>query len=315
MNSFNTCGDGTTESNLKNHKITNALTIDVEDYFHIHAFANTINPADWDLLESIVEKKTYHILDLLDSATPPKPLAANHHPGCSCRPPRATFFILGWVAERYPGLVKEICTRGHEVACHGYAHKCIFNQTPKEFREDVRKAKAILEDLTGTEVIGYRAPTYSITRETLWALSILFELGFQYDSSIFPIRHDFYGLPEAPRFPFRIDFSSGDLVSQFKQPKYLNGAGTSRKYTGSGGCRRPDGLVNNSEPADTITSEPSGPKTHCNTIPPSLYPQSDSNSHFVEFPLSTVSLLGRNLPCSGGGVLSAISISVYKVGI
>jgi polysaccharide deacetylase family protein (PEP-CTERM system associated) len=179
--------------------------------------------------------------------------------------PRATFFVLGWIAERYPALVKEIQARGHEVACHGYSHQCIFNQTEEEFREDVRKAKGILEDLIGTQVIGYRAPTCSITRDTLWALPILYELGFRYDSSIFPIKHDFYGFPEAPRFPFYIDFSDGDLPSQFQNPKYLH----EMEHT-----------TDSLKPC-ALSREPA--------------------SGLIEFPLSTISILGHNLPCSGGG--------------
>lgn len=188
--------------------IVNALTIDVEDYFQVHAFSSVIRKEDWDSFEPTVEKNTYRILDLLDACSPtrnsqlyPVECEAYSTGVASCNPIKATFFILGWIAERYPALVKEIHARGHEVACHGYAHKCIFDQTRDEFAEDVKRAKGILEDLIGDVIIGYRAPTYSITKETLWALEILLELGFRYDSSIFPIKHDVYGFPEAPRFP------------------------------------------------------------------------------------------------------------------
>jgi len=263
--------------------VVNALTIDIEDYFQIHAFSDVICVEDWDSCEPTVEKNTHRLLDLLDSIESPKVSSAEiqqddrdhentYHslPAASCPLPaepcaRATFFVLGWVAERYPSLVKEIQARGHEVACHGYAHQCIFNQTEEEFREDVRKAKGILEDLIGTQVIGYRAPTCSITRDTLWALPILYELGFRYDSSIFPIKHDFYGFPEAPRFPFYIDFSDGDLPSQFQNPKYLH----EMEHT-----------TDSLKPC-ALSREPA--------------------SGLVEFPLSTISILGRNLPCSGGG--------------
>lgn len=169
---------------IDNNPVINALTIDVEDYFQVNAFSKVIRYGDWPKFESRVEKNTYRILDLV---------ADRAH---------CTFFILGWVAERFPNIVREIHRRGHEVACHGYAHQVIFNQTREQFREDVGRAKAILEDITGERVLGYRAPTYSITLKTLWALDVLYDLGFSYDSSIFPIKHDVYGFPEAPRFPF-----------------------------------------------------------------------------------------------------------------
>lgn len=180
--------------------ITNLLTIDVEEWFHIHAFSDTIRSEDWDFFEPKIEKTVYWLLDLLDTAEAPPPSPSKTKQ-------RATFFILGWIAERYPALVKEIQARGHEVACHGYSHQCLFNQTPKKFKEDEKKAKAILEDLIGDRVIGYRAPTFSITKRTLWALNILKEDGYQYDSSVFPIRHDYYGISTAPRFPFLWDLN------------------------------------------------------------------------------------------------------------
>ena len=128
-------------------------------------------------------------------------------PSALCRPVQATFFILGWIAERYPDLIRRIQKEGHEIACHGYAHKLIYHQSKEEFREDIRKAKAILENIIGDEVIGYRAPSYSITNKSQWAFEILTEEGFKYDSSIFPIHHDFYGFPNAPRFPFVISLN------------------------------------------------------------------------------------------------------------
>ena len=128
------------------------------------------------------------------------------------RSPKATFFVLGWVAQRFPSLVKEIHRRGHEIGCHGLNHKVIFQQSRSEFENDVRRAKELLEDITGSPVIGYRAPTYSITKKTLWAFEVLIEMGFLYDSSIFPIKHDYYGLPSAPRFPFRVFVGPGGEV-------------------------------------------------------------------------------------------------------
>ena len=194
----------------------NYLTIDVEDYFQVHALSKVIRPEDWDSYECRVERNTHYILDLLDAYR----LIQNSTSKIQ-NSPAATFFILGWIAERYPKLVKEIHHRGHEIASHGYAHQVIYNQTPQEFRQDIRRAKDILEDLIGNEVIGYRAPTYSITPKTLWALNILAEEGYKYDSSVFPIRHDYYGMPSAPLFPFIWDLSQGEYpkiiqCSQFK---------------------------------------------------------------------------------------------------
>jgi polysaccharide deacetylase family protein (PEP-CTERM system associated) len=125
---------------------------------------------------------------------------------------RSTFFVLGWVGERHPELVREITARGHEVASHGYAHRLIYDQTPSAFRDDVRKAKTLLEDASGECVVGYRAPSYSITPKSLWALDILIEEGYEYDSSIFPIRHDRYGIPVSERRPYLIERPGGTLV-------------------------------------------------------------------------------------------------------
>jgi polysaccharide deacetylase family protein (PEP-CTERM system associated) len=165
----------------------NALTFDVEEYFHAEAFAGSVRPEEWPTLGSRVVDATERLLDILDYANV-----------------RATFFVLGWVAERQPGLVREIHARHHELACHGYAHRMIHRLTPQEFTEDVTRAKKVIEDAAGTSVIGYRAPTFSVLRHTLWSLEILAEAGFQYDSSIFPIVHDRYGIPDAPRFSHRI---------------------------------------------------------------------------------------------------------------
>ena len=172
----------------------NALTIDVEDYYMVSAFANMIKFDDWHRYESRVEKNTYRILDLLQEYGV-----------------KATFFVLGWVAEHYPQLVKNIYAAGHEVACHGYNHRLIYHLTPPEFREDCRRAKSVLEEITGKPVIGYRAASYSIVNKTLWALDVLIEEGFTYDSSIFPIRHDIYGIPGAERFPYQIKRPSGKI--------------------------------------------------------------------------------------------------------
>lgn len=150
----------------------------------VSAFADLIKFEDWYRYESRIEKNTYRILNLLD--------------GYGIK---STFFILGWVAEHYPKLVKDIHSSGHEVACHGYNHRLIYNLTSEDLREDVRKAKGILEDITGAKVIGFRAASYSIMKKNLWAFDVLIEEGFLYDSSIFPIYHDRYGYPEFSRFP------------------------------------------------------------------------------------------------------------------
>ncbi len=163
--------------------ITNYLTIDVEDYFHVSAFENISPPATWAERECRVESNTELILNILDEYKV-----------------KATFFILGWVAERYPQLTKRIGAQGHEIACHGYLHRRLSLQSRDAFREDIHRAKGILEDQIGTAVLGYRAPSYSITRETSWAFDELLEAGFRYDSSIFPMKHDFYGIPDWPRF-------------------------------------------------------------------------------------------------------------------
>ena len=173
----------------------NIISVDVEDYFQVEAFTDIVDRSKWGEYSSRVETNTRRILDLLDE----------------CQAP-ATFFILGWVAERYPGLVREIVARGHEPACHSYWHRLVYQLSPEEFRADTIRAKAVIEQAAGTEVRGYRAPSYSITARSLWALEILAEIGFAYDSSVFPIRHDLYGIPAAPRYPFRYATPSGDLA-------------------------------------------------------------------------------------------------------
>lgn len=173
----------------------NALTIDVEDYFQVNAFEPYVDRASWDGFPLRVGDNVRRLLALLERHSV-----------------RATFFILGWVAERDPALVRAIKGAGHEIASHGYGHELIFRIGPERFREDLRRAKGTLEDLTGEAVVGYRAPTYSITRDSLWAFDILVEEGFRFDSSVFPVLHDTYGIPDAPRFPYRVHRESGTLV-------------------------------------------------------------------------------------------------------
>ena len=166
----------------------NAMTVDVEDWFQVQAFANTIDRADWDTLERRVEANTTRILDMFAAA------------GVS-----ATFFTLGWVAERHPALVRRIVADGHELASHGYYHRLAHEQTPADFATDVGDARRLLEDVGGVAVQGYRAPTFSINTRNPWAFDVLEEQGYTYSSSIYPIHHDLYGTPSAPRFPYHPD--------------------------------------------------------------------------------------------------------------
>jgi polysaccharide deacetylase family protein (PEP-CTERM system associated) len=207
----------------------NALTIDVEDYYMVSAFADRIKFSDWPCYESRVERNTLNLLQVLDSYRV-----------------KATFFVLGWVAEQCPRLVKEIHGAGHEVACHGYNHRLVYELSRDQFRDDLRRAKHILEDITGAAITGYRATSYSIVPETLWALDILVDEGFVYDSSIYPIHHDRYGFPGAERFLHTIRTSGGEIV---------------------------------------------------------------------EFPPSTYSLLGQNIPVAGGGYLRLYPVQITKAAI
>ena len=168
------------------HPISNYLTIDVEDYFQVSAFEDIIDPKDWDAMEQRVVRNTEKVLDLL----------AQHNT-------KATFFIVGWIADRFPRLVQTIHSQGHPIGCHSYWHRKVYDMTPEDFRAETGKVKSILENIIGESVLGYRAPSYSITGRSLWAIDILKELGFTYDSSIFPIYHDTYGIPGAPRFAYR----------------------------------------------------------------------------------------------------------------
>jgi len=163
------------------------MTVDVEDYFQVSAFERHIARDDWDRRELRVDGNVKRILELF----------ARHGV-------RATFFVLGWVAQRLPAMVREIATAGHEIASHGSRHTRVTQQGPSEFRDDVTSAKRVLEDTVGGEVIGYRAATYSITSDNLWALDVLAETGHRYSSSIYPIKHDLYGIPSAPRFRFEV---------------------------------------------------------------------------------------------------------------
>ncbi|HTW30829.1 MAG TPA: XrtA system polysaccharide deacetylase [Candidatus Sulfotelmatobacter sp.] len=202
----------------------NGFSVDVEDHFQVEALKPVVDRGSWESRPGRVEASTERILAILDGAKV-----------------HATFFILGWVAERYPGLVRLITACGHEIASHGYGHESAFCQPPAEFCQDVRRAKQILEDCAGCRVTGYRAPTFSIGRQNWWAYDVLASEGYSYSSSIYPIAHDLYGLPEAPRTPFRP--ASGD---------------------------------------------------------------------FLEIPVATMRLLGRSLPCGGGGYFRLLPYTVSR---
>ncbi|WP_090826803.1 XrtA system polysaccharide deacetylase [Nitrosovibrio tenuis] len=165
--------------------IRNAMTIDVEDYFQVSAFAPYIARERWESIPCRVESNVDRILALLDEEGT-----------------KATFFTLGWIADRYPAMVSRIVSNGHELASHGWAHYRVSDQNPDEFREDILRSKAILEDIGGQAVLGYRAPSFSIGRHNQWALDLLEEAGYRYSSSIYPVRHDHYGIPDAPRFAY-----------------------------------------------------------------------------------------------------------------
>lgn len=207
--------------------ILNAMTVDVEDYFHVSALASAIPRSEWPNMEFRADASTHRLLDMFDQASV-----------------SATFFVLGWVADRHPDLIREIARRGHEIACHGWSHQLVYDQERATFREEARNSKALLEDLTGKPVRGYRAASYSITAKSLWALDDLIDLGFEYDSSIFPIRHDRYGIPDAARAPGHIASPSGRQI--------------------------------------------------------------------VEFPLTTATMLGQRIPCSGGGYFRLLPFAVTR---
>ncbi|MBI5514979.1 MAG: DUF3473 domain-containing protein [Deltaproteobacteria bacterium] len=208
----------------------NALTVDVEEYFQVEGLAKHVDRASWDQLESRVEWQTGSLLDLF-----------------AREGVKATFFTLGWVARRHPTLVRRIVAEGHELASHGDGHRMITQLSREAFREDLRASKATLEDVGGVRVDGYRAPTFSVVKDTLWALDELLAAGFTYDASIYPIRHDRYGIPDAPRRPHRIAQGPG--------------------------------------------------------------------AGLVEFPTTTLQLLGRNLPLGGGGYLRLLPLQYNLWGL
>lgn len=167
-------------------ELCNALTVDVEDYFQVSALAPHIPRTDWERMPCRVERNVERILELLEETDS-----------------QATFFVLGWIGERYPHVVRGIAAAGHEVASHGYGHQRATDQRPEEFLDDIRRAKVLLEELTGSAVKGYRAPSFSVGEGNDWAFDCIAEAGYRYSSSVYPVRHDHYGMPDAPRFAYR----------------------------------------------------------------------------------------------------------------
>ncbi|HEX4602666.1 MAG TPA: XrtA system polysaccharide deacetylase [Candidatus Angelobacter sp.] len=199
--------------------LTHVLSVDVEDYFQVEAFAGSVTRESWNRWPSRVVASTRRVLDLFDQ----------HNA-------KGTFFTVGWVAERFPHLVRDIQSRGHELACHSYWHRTVYSLSPEEFRKDTRQAKQAIEDAAGAAIHGYRAPSWSITKTCLWALDILAEEGFTYDSSIYPIHHDLYGVPGAKRFPYTHSCSNGLSLREFP-PATLRLLGTNLPVAGGGYLR------------------------------------------------------------------------------
>jgi polysaccharide deacetylase family protein (PEP-CTERM system associated) len=186
------------EKSCETNGLVNAITVDVEDYYQVSAFSKQVNKSSWPEYESRVERNTQRILEIFGAHSV-----------------LGTFFVLGWVAERYPKLIKDISEHGHEVASHGYSHDLVYDQTPETFMEETKRSKGAIEDITGEQVRGYRAASYSITQKSIWALDILAELGFKYDSSIFPIMHDRYGIPGAKTEPHHLKTEKGNSIIEF----------------------------------------------------------------------------------------------------
>jgi polysaccharide deacetylase family protein (PEP-CTERM system associated) len=261
--------------------IVNALTIDVEDYFQVSAFESVSPPETWDQRELRVEANTDRVLGLLAD-----------------RGVKATFFVLGWVAERCPELVRRIAGAGHEVASHGTGHRRVVHQTRGEFREDVRRSKSLLEDLAGQPVLGYRAPSYSISPQTLWAFDELVDAGYRYDSSVFPIRHDLYGMPDWPRFPFQVErLEDGNWVPA--EPEAPRLGGEDARKLGSQESR-----ANCQQPGVPFSS-----------LPASRPPSAHEPYTLLEVPIPTMRLMGRNLPIAGGGYFRLFPYAVTRWGL
>jgi hypothetical protein len=301
----------------------NILTIDLEDYFQVHAFSDVIRFEDWDKFECRIERNTDRLLEILNAATHNSKLniqnsnsghLVTHSPNnLLTQSVKATFFVLGWIAERYPNLVRRIQKEGHEIACHGYAHRLVYTQSRNEFRQDIKKAKSILEEITGSEVMGYRAPSYSITNKSQWAFEVLAEEGFKYDSSIFPIRHDFYGIPDAPRFPFVISLNENNNYEFSMLNVELNTTQNS-DFKPQSSVLEVNSLTHsliNSIPNNSTLNTQKSKLEDSNSLTHSL----NNSRALIEFPLSTVKLFGQNFPISGGGYFRLFPYSLIKYGL
>jgi polysaccharide deacetylase family protein (PEP-CTERM system associated) len=249
-------------------KIVNAMTVDVEDYFQVSAFERVVARDRWPEYESRVAANTDRLLGIFAEFGV-----------------RATFFVLGWAAERDGSIVRRIGDAGHEVASHGYGHRLVYDQTPETFREDVRRARRVLQDLSGQPVNGYRAPSFSITERSLWALDVLVEEGYTYDTSIFPIRHDRYGIPGAPRHPFWVGVGRGSGAGRpFPPPPAVDSRGLRRGLAEA--LRAKAGRV-----------------------------ASDNEAGLLEIPASTIRIAGLNLPVAGGGYFRLLPYWWTRFGI
>jgi len=267
----------------------------------VSAFESVVKRQDWDKYESRIERNTHRLLEILDESgmAHSAERIGNELTPCASRltprgPVRATFFCLGWIAERYPNLIKEIHRQGHEIASHGYDHQVVYKMTPSQFREDIRKSKKILEHIVGEEVIGYRAPSYSITKRSLWSFEILAAEGYRYDSSIFAIHHDFYGFPEAPRFPFIISLNgNGSLEFRLLNLESIM-AETHHRNT-----------------AAFLNSTTATPQHFISPYASPLVP----TGTLIEFPISTVRIFGQNIPISGGGYFRLFPYLLIRQGL
>lgn len=179
---------------MTNDPVLNAMTVDVEEYFQVSAFESRVSRGDWERCESRVIDSTVRLLAIFDQTNV-----------------KATFFVLGWIADRHPGLVRRIAANGHELASHGYDHRLVYTMSAEQFRNDLRRARWAIEQASGVRVLGYRAPSFSITRQSLWALDVLIEEGYLYDCSIYPIHHDRYGIPDWDRHIDRVHRAGGAI--------------------------------------------------------------------------------------------------------
>ncbi|MFU8858008.1 MAG: XrtA system polysaccharide deacetylase [Deferrisomatales bacterium] len=272
----------------------NALTIDVEDYFQVSAFEAVCDPSTWPGRECRVEANTHRVLELLAE-----------------RGVRATFFVLGWVAERFPGLARAVAAAGHEVASHGYGHRRVCTQTREELREDLRRSKGLLEDQAGAAVLGYRAPSYSVGPTCLWAFDELVEAGFAYDSSVFPVRHDLYGIDDWPRFPFWLErLDEGEARTPGRWDAGTRGGGKAGVLEGQGNWVPAEAdpsapvllasppLI---QPASAVSLPPRGRAGVGALAPVSQPPNGQVRPTLLEIPITTLRLGGRNWPIAGGG--------------